>query len=187
MKNFWLLILLVLINCKKQNVNENIKTELEKIPEIKYGKNFFDYDQIDYYQIDFKENQITELDSNKEKSKIDMLKYKLIIDETPTNINDLEFLNYMNKIGYSKKEIDTSKFKQMDKVFIEKTESTGYTAACIPVFRDILIFKKRRKVVGIVKICFECHQYRIIGTNANIDNFGSDSDYDQLGRILEQN
>ncbi|WP_449401287.1 hypothetical protein [Chryseobacterium wanjuense] len=151
---------------------------------MKYGKKFFEYDQIDYYQIDFHEDQITELDNNQKNSKAGKLKYELIVDETPKDINDLEFLNYMSKIGYLKKKIDKLKFKEIDKIFVEKTASNSYTAACIPVFRDILVFKKHGKVIGVVKICFACHQYRVVGTNANTDNFGSDKDYDQLGKIL---
>ncbi len=185
MKTFLFIISFVLISCKeKTEVHTNSEVSIKKT-EVKYGKKFFEYDQIDYYQIDFQEDQIPELDNNQKKSKAGKLGYGLIVDETPKNINDLEFLNYMNKIGYLKKKIDKSKFKEIDKIFGEKTVSDSYTAACIPVFRDILVFKKHGKVIGVVKICFACHQYHIVGTNANTDNFGSDTDYDQLGKILD--
>lgn len=60
-------------------------------------------------------------------------------------------------------------------------------AACIPVFRDILIFRKNKKNSGMMKICFGCHQYRILGTNAKTENFGTDNDYSQLWKILNEN
>jgi hypothetical protein len=189
MKNsFFLIILFLLIHCKekKQNINTNSRTgTITKVAEIKYGEKFFDYDQIDYYQIETRDDEIKELDENQNKSKVDKLRYGVILDETPENIKDLDFLNYMDKIGYSKKEINDSKFKEIDKIFIEKTVSEGETAACIPVFRDVLVFKKEGKIKGITKICFNCHQYRIIGTNANTENFGSNNDYYQLGSILD--
>lgn len=90
----------------------------------------------------------------------------------------------MKKIGFQKKEINKSKFTQMNKIFVEKTFNDGINYACIPFFRDILIFKKQGKVIGIAKICFDCHQFRIIGPEANTDNFGMDDDYEKLGNIL---
>jgi len=152
---------------------------------IQYGKKFFDYNEIDYYQIETKEDEITELDQNQDKSKIDKLKYNLVIGEAPESINDLDFLNYIDKVGYLKKKINPSKFENINKIFVEKPEEEMVVAACIPVFRDILVFKKNGKVTGIAKICFDCHQYRLIGTNANTENFGSDNDYSQLGSILD--
>lgn len=154
--------------------------------EIKYGKKFFDYNEIDYYQIETKEDEITELDQNQGKSKIDKLKYDLVIGETPESINDLDFLNYMDKVGYLKKKINPSNFENINKIFVEKPEEEMVVAACVPVFRDILVFKKNGKITGIAKICFSCHQYRMIGTNANTENFGSNNDYSQLGNILDK-
>ncbi|KMQ62072.1 hypothetical protein ACM40_07100 [Chryseobacterium sp. BLS98] len=187
MKKLFPIVLLLLINCKdqKQNITADPKIEQSVMSEIKYGENFFDYNEIDYYQIETKEGGITELDQNQGKSKIDKLKYDLVIGETPESINDLDFLNYMNKIGYLKKKINPSKFGNINKIFVEKPEEEMMVAACIPVFRDILVFKKSGKVTGIAKICFDCHQYRMIGTDANTENFGSDNDYSQLGNILD--
>lgn len=187
MKKLFPAILLLVIGCKdqKQNITVNPKIKPSVMSEIKYGKKFFDYNEIDYYHIETKENEIIELDQNQDKSKIDKLKYHLIYDTIPKNINDLDFLNYMDKIGYLKKKINPSKFESINKIFVEKPEEEIIIAACIPVFRDILVFKKNSKVTGIAKICFSCHQYRIIGTDANTENFGSNNDYSQLGNILD--
>lgn len=173
-------------SCQKENVEKTKNvTSVEKTPEIKYGKVFFDYDQIDYYYTNFEEDKIQELDENQKKSKVDKYKYTVAIEETPKTITDLDFLNYMEKIGYVKKKIDKSKFPQINKIFVEKTPSESYAAACIPVFRDILVFRKLGKVIGIAKICFNCHQYRIIGTDANKENFGTNNDYEKLKYILD--
>lgn len=174
----------------KQNTSQNSQMKetvsKEKNVKPKYGKKYFDYDQIDYYSADFEEDKIKELDDNQEKSKVDKYKYTVLIEDTPETMADLDFLHYMKEIGFTKKQIDRSKFKQINNIFVEKTPSEGYSAACVPVFRDILIFKKDKKVVGIAKICFGCHQYRIIiGTDANTENFGMDNDYENLGNILD--
>ncbi|MFP3592845.1 hypothetical protein [Chryseobacterium sp. SIMBA_038] len=179
----FIVLFFLFCGCKKENISgANSKEVIPK--EVKYGKTFFDYDQIDYYSINLGEGKIKELYENQDKSKVDKYKYTVTIDETPETITDLDFLNYMEMIGYVKKKIDKSKFPQINKIFVEKTASDGYAAACIPVFRDILIFKKQEKVIGIAKICFSCHQYRIIGTHANKENFGTNNDYEKLEFIL---
>ncbi len=51
----------------------------------------------------------------------------------------------MDKIGYIKKEIPKIEFYEIDKIFTEKTAEESYTSACIPIYRDILIFKNDKK------------------------------------------
>lgn len=90
----------------------------------------------------------------------------------------------MTLVIYFKKKINSTKFEALNKIFIEKPYEEGSARACIPVFRDILIFKKNDKITGMMKICFNCHQYRILGTKANTDNFGSYGDYLLLWDII---
>ena len=92
----------------------------------------------------------------------------------------------MEKINFQKSEIDKSKFGEINKIFVEKTVNQIADYACIAVYRDILIFKKQNKTVGIAKICFECFKKQIIGTNANTENFGQDGDYEKLEKILKK-
>lgn len=122
MKNLYLLILIVLISCNdsKHNVNAASKPDKSnKMSETYYGKKFFDYDEIDYYLIDIPENSESDLYENMNKSKTDKLKYEVIVNETPNNINNQDFLNYMEDFGYSKKTINPLKFERLNKIFIE--------------------------------------------------------------------
>lgn len=188
------LILILLVACtdKKQSNNlsdteTNQKTNINnEIPKIKYGNIFFQYDAIDYYHIEKEEESVKDLFENHNKSKIDKLKFEVIVNETPDSLQDQEFLNHMDEIGYSKKKINSTKFEALNKIFIEKPYEEGSARACIPVFRDILIFKKNDKITGMMKICFDCHQYRILGTKANTDNFGSYGDYLLLWDIISK-
>lgn len=115
------------------------------------------------------------------------MKYGVVIDEIPKDIHDQEFLKDMSRMGYEKKEIDSSNFKYFNKIFVEKPENLMTFAKCIPIYRDILIFKKNKKITRMVKICFSCHQYRIFGAKGNTQNFGSDEDYKKLWSILNKN
>ncbi len=147
---------------------------------------FFDYDEVDYYSIDITENDAMKLDSLSKFSKTNQLKYDLISNDFPDKLYQIDFEKKIEKVGYKMKSIGKNDFKSLNKIFIEKTYQDGITFACIPVYRDILIFKKNKKIIGFTKICFDCHQYVILGSSANTDNFGYDSDYENLGKILDK-
>ena len=179
--------LFIFYGCHKNQVQDETGKEISEKKKIepKYGKIFFDYDQIDYYSIDIEEDKIKELDDNRNHSKADQYKYDVLIDETPTTLQDLDFLNYLTTIGFSKKEIPSAEFDRINTIFVEKNVTDGYIMGCIPFFRDILVFKKKNTIIGIAKICFTCHQYRIIGTKADTKNFGMGDDYEKLRAILD--
>ncbi len=187
---FWILVpisfFIVTIGCKSEiknsnNIKENI---VQKNKQTEKGNVFFDFDEIDYYNIDFEEGRAIELIRNREKSNIDKLKYEIILDETPENIKDTDFLKHIKEFGFIHTKIQSDKFKSINTIFIEKNISDNYALACAPVYRDILIFKKKGEIIGIAKICFSCQQNIIIGTNANTANFGHNGDYGRLRRIL---
>jgi hypothetical protein len=103
MKNFLqIIILFLLFNCKEKNIEKNTNSQViaNKVSKIQYGKKFFEYDQIDYYQIETREEQIRELYENQDKSKIDKYRYTVIVQDTPENLKDLGFLKYMKQIGF---------------------------------------------------------------------------------------
>ncbi len=68
---------------------------------------------------------------------------------------------------------------------MDKPVSEILEGFCLPVFRDILIFKKRHKVIGIVKICFGCEKAVIVGSQANTIGFGQDGDFQKLKKLLD--
>ncbi len=149
-------------------------------------KNSLKYDQIYFYHSDFDEHNIVELDKNKDKSKIDRLRFDVVISsDFPKNLSQTDFLKSMEKIGYIKKEISKDIFPEIDKIFIEKTVEESSAYACIAIYNDILVFKNQRKIIGIAKICFGCKQHQIIGTNLNTDNFGQNGDYEKLKALLK--
>jgi len=186
-----LAILSFFLGCKKpehSSINRqqsNTFVEQKFIP--KYGKLYFDYDEIDHYHINMEENSIMTLDTIPNRSKKDQLKLDILINKTPKDINDTEFIKSLDKLGFKKSVIKAQNFKKINEIFIEKTVSEILEYACVPVYRDILVFKKGEKIIGMAKICFDCHQKHIVGTNANTENFGQDGDYPKLLQILNTN
>lgn len=182
----FLFIFFIFFSCKQKQV--------EKIPEtnnpiqytkVEYGKKFFDFDEVDYYSTQITEDDAMKLLDN-QTSKIDEQKYNVIMnDEYPKSLNEMEFIKNLNKIGFKKTKIETEKFSDLNQIFVEKSEQDGIVFSCIPVFRDLLVFKKKNKITGFAKICFDCNFFHIIGTNADLKNFGQGDDYEKLGKILD--
>lgn len=186
MKYFSILIFFAITFSGCNNKSETANNVAENHRDQKFENKFFDYDEIDYYSNDLDEEKIGELYDNQLKSKIDSIKMGVILGNIPNNITDLSFIEKLDKLGYKKSNVDKSKFKDIDKIFVEKTEQENVARACINVYRDILIFKKNSNVVGTAKICFGCYANQINGTNSNTENFGQNGDYEKLATILRK-
>lgn len=179
-----IIVLLLMLSCNSSvHPKADANSQSDK-QDIILGKKFFDYDAIDYYFNDFEEAEIDMVYENRAKSLIDSFKNGIVLEDIPNSINDLEFIKYLPKIGYTKKSIDSSMFDAINQIFVEKFNTYNVATACIYIYRDILIFKKKDKVIGTAKVCFSCMANQIKGSAAMIDNFGQEGDYERLGKLL---
>lgn len=181
--------ILVFISCKQSENNKSeIKLEAPKnginqfVP--KYGNPFFVFDEIEFYHTEIDEDKAMALFDTQNTSQIDKLKFDIIVGNQPENLKDLKFIQTLPEIGFKKSNIAQSKLKEIHKIFTEKTASENYAASCVPVYRDILVFKKDKNTVGFCKICFDCGLFKMIGTSANTENFGQDGDFEKLSKLL---
>ena len=147
------------------------------------GEVFFDYDEIIHYKTYTDEKDLFE---NKNKTELDSLKERVIMWGVPKSIRDTFFLSQLENIGYNKTIVPKAKFEEIDQIFREKQARNGTSFACIHYYRDILIFKKKSKTIGMAKICFSCMDNQIFGTTKNTKDFGQDGDYGRLKEILEK-
>ena len=186
MKKILLLISIILISCNSK-ITEKVGPRGEVItynePRIT-GERYFDYDEIVHYKNDFEEDKIGDLYDNQKKTEIDAFRFGVILDNVPKTINDKDFLEKLESIGYNKTNVDSKKFKKIDEIFTEKKHDEVIESACVYVYRDILIFKKKSKIVGIAKICFGCGDSIILGTKSNTTEFGQSGDYWKLEKLL---
>ncbi|MCF6142532.1 hypothetical protein L1S34_14665 [Flavobacterium sp. K77] len=191
MKNLIFLLAILLFSCnfKKETKAENVETQnvesVIKEPKIT-GEKYFEYDEIEYYQNEIEEDQIEELYDNQKKSVKDSLKMGVILGEIPKSITDTNFIDNLKSFGYTKSKIEPKKFDKIDEIFTEKKHSESYATACIYIYRDILIFKRKSKIIGIAKICFGCDANVIVGTKSNTEEFGMSGDYQKLRKILTE-
>ena len=189
MKNILFLLFIVLFSCnsktekKTENIEKHITENILKEPKITGGK-YFEYDEIEYYKSEIEEDQIGELYDNQKKSLKDSLKMGIILGEIPKSILDTNFIDDLKSFGYSKSNIKPKKIDKINEIFTEKKHSEMYETACLYIYRDILIFKKKSKIIGIAKMCFGCDASVIVGTKSNTDEFGMSGDYEKLKEIL---
>ena len=127
--------------------------------------------------------------------------YKLKFEE---NLKKAKSLKYQTVHGYSKSESlyndfekDLIKFgyvrtenKNNQQVF-EKIKSlkegkNNYETACLPAYRDILIYKNQNgKILKIIKVCTSCYSNQIVTLESESELLMNFSDYDALQELLK--
>ncbi|PWB19019.1 hypothetical protein, partial [Flavobacterium sp. HTF] len=77
--------------------------------------------------------------------------------------------------------------QEIEDIFSEKDSLMNDGYACSAEYRDIFIFKKKEKTIGIAKICFECGRFQIIGSKLDTSGFGLWTELDRLRSIVRPN
>lgn len=147
---------------------------------------YFQYDTLVHYQSGISSEEISDLYSNAH-TKTDAIKHHVLTQYLPKNLKDTAFLGYMHDIGFKKPLVSPDKFPAIDSIFRVKKSDNLETILCENEFRNVLVFKKKEKIKGIAKICFECEKSHIVGTNKNSSRFGKeDNDFAKLRKILSE-
>ncbi|UOK41634.1 MULTISPECIES: hypothetical protein [Flavobacterium] len=179
-KFFFIPLLLLFFACSKKietsRSNEDSLTEVEE--PRRPGKAFFDFDKVEHYSNDISESDAENLSIKDKPSKKESILSQLLTED------DMEYTDELEKYNFKKSVINSSKLDSINKIFSENPCKTVYVTACIPVYRDIFIFKKNEKIVGKAKVCFGCRSYSIEGTKLNTENFGQCGDFERLGKLI---
>lgn len=153
-------------------------------PALIKGASFFDFDEIDYYRPKKIRRDVSVLGAKEDKTPDDLLKIKILISKYPESISNDYFLKDFSKLGLKKYVIKKSHLSKIDGVFSVKENGFFTVSGCIAIYNDILVFKKKGKVTGLVKICFDCNQFVFRGSNEDVSSFGDNNDLSILKSIL---
>lgn len=149
---------------------------------------YFDFDEVVYYSIEIDEDVVFSsmigYEEEKYKTERDSIVTEIIIEDGPYGLTDASFENNMKEIGFKSKSLSDSKLAEFKEIFREKL-SIPYDVSCMPVYRDIYVFKKNGKISGIAKLCYDCEMSHFIGTNANTGNFGADGEFGKLNELVK--
>lgn len=176
----YILLIITLIGCKS-DVNKH-----NSIDDSSLNK-YFEFDEISHYRNEMPKSDIGNFLNNRSKSKIDSIKYDILFGDIPISLNDSTFTLKLKSLNAKENKIQRKYYKAIERIFSFKKHEETYGYGCIYVYRDILVFKKRKKITGVAKICFECLGSKIIGSKMNTSEFGMSGDYKRLEYILQEN
>ena len=175
MKQILVIVLIALISCdKKSSENKNL------------NKKYFEFDKIEHYHTNLSIDSIVKSRSFP-KTKKDFALLQIVDGNVPVNLNDTLFISNMKILQFEKQEINRKLHSKISNIFTERKSQSLVAldaASCITNFRDILIFRKSNKIIGVVKLCFTCDQYSIIGSKTNTTSFGERDEFKNLKEIL---
>lgn len=121
---------------------------------------FSNFDSIEYYSAD--KNYYSKF-HNRLNEKSDTNYIKIIEGDFPQKLEDSLFYSELNSTKFIANKVSKSDINSFKELFNVETFTKTYTTACSPDYRNILILKKSNKVVGVLKICFGCEMYYLIG------------------------
>ena len=151
-----------------------------------WKKCYFDFDAVTHYRIAVTESEISEVrDKNGQMPDSEQLWLDVIDLDLPQDISDSLFVYELEEIGFEKSIVPDEKHEDIKDLFREKGFDYGQEYwMCIAIYRDILVFRDNNAITGIAKICFECDQSQIVGTDLRTDNFGAFNSFQKLYKIL---
>lgn len=176
---------------------KRIDKVVEETAKPALGNYFFDFDEVNYYKIKIEDDPIYDA-ADRHRKRImsktktsataatdkDSLINGIILDYLPETVNDASFEKNLIEIGYTSKKLSKERFKELKEVFREKGINEG-DVACIAIYRDIYVFKKKGKVSGVAKLCYDCEMSHFIGTSADTGNFGADGEFEKLKELVK--
>jgi hypothetical protein len=172
MNRLFFFLLLILLSCKSNTESKN------------KGERYFSYDEIVHYKNNFDKMKLNEVIKNKSYSEIDSLRNGVLLEYIPKAINDTSFVQKLESLGYKKTIIEKDKFEELNEIFsIKKVDVIE--SSCVYIYRDILIFKKKSKIVGIAKICFGCDDSQIFGAKKKDEIIRQYIDFEKIEKILK--
>lgn len=175
MKYCSFIVLILLLNCNTKKVVDNSKQNTV----IKLGDEVIHFDIIDYYRIkksyaDVDERNFSEKDEMKE----------VIFGNIPFKNTDTLFVNKLDDKYFQKVKMDSFDYYKIAEIY--ECGSAKFDVACKQTYRDILIFKKNNKNVGISNICFSCGWETTFFNEHFYSNLISLYDFNELENTLKR-
>lgn len=174
-----LVYLIVSFGCNSINSPKSAGDEIENP-----CKPYFLFDEVEHYYLDMEEDSIWEIEEKTEKTDKEIKQLELLIQYTPDKLADTAYLYELEKIDFVKADIGSNKFEKLRSIFCERKHKESIAMPCTAIYRDILVFKKDNRMIGIAKLCFDCDRYVISGTSLNTSDFGQSGDFQKLYDIL---
>jgi len=182
-KFIFIITAIVLLSCnnsKRADINKEKVVKKELRP-------FFDADKIDHYYLDISDDNFFKLIRKENKTEKEKELINIYIYTFPDNIPKVDFEKTLLNHNYKKSNLSSKDEKNIENIFSEKDSLKNDACACIAEYKDVFIFKKNEKTVGIAKICFKNARFQIIGSKINTEGFGLINELERLESIVSPN
>lgn len=123
----------------------------------------FQFDSVSHYTL----KGVAEVEDEKQHSS-----EGLAYDDNLPNASVEEIEQDIDPIKWDVKLIPYGRLKDISSVYANKFYLDFTEHRCLPIYRDILVFKFKNKITGISKICFDCDIAITVnnnGVNINVD------------------
>jgi len=151
---------------------------------------YFDFNHIEYYSVDITpsklralENKGLFLEDSLKKSKEEIELLDIISGERLGTLEDTIFIDRLPQLGFLRINLTYVQLEKLSPVFCVKPTETFSISECIPVYRDIFVFRLDQEITGIIKLCFECEQSMFTPTDYDTMFFG-ENEFEELKEIL---
>jgi hypothetical protein len=180
---FAILIFLTLTYCKDRP-KEDAASNSDCQP-------YFQFDHLTHYRISISDDSVGILQGQDKRDEKEEKLFEVLTDRvfdekySMTSLADTIKLMNLEDLGFLRKEIPKDKILKIDQLFCERAYDEIDHNMCLPVYRDIIFFKKEERTVGFARICFDCGMSNIVGSDQNTYTFGQAGEYETLSLLLK--
>lgn len=175
MKNLFYLLFFAGFGIKAQEVS------FKKNGEIILRKDTVRFDEIIHYKMN-KSFSGDNLRFKKHLSARKKIIYGIVKADVPRTVSDTLFVKDLEKLNFHKERLEIAQYPKIAEIY--SRGSGNYETACVKTFRDILVFKKNNKIVGISKICFDCGWESTFFNEKRFNNLIDITYFEELENLL---
>lgn len=142
-------------------------------------KPYFEFDEVIHYQSNIHDFEVIGRKNND-------LNY-LLFGRGFESLQDSIYLEKVDSL-FHKKIFSKENHVIIDKIFCNQVihEDELYFSECIAIYRDVFVFRKKNKITGIVKVCFDCDQFTSVGSKQETKNFGLNHEFSNLTKLIKK-
>jgi hypothetical protein len=129
---------------------------------------YFEYDQIEHHWIEEMTSHYFTAREKSNKTPLEQRYFDIVWSHKATLPEDSTMFTNLAELGFQQASVALEKFQPINDFFCGRTPNESMVSPvkmCIPSYRDILVFRRYGKMVGVARICFECDQYAVSGQN----------------------
>ena len=137
----------------------------------------------DAYRLYFNDNENTV----KQDARFNRSALAIALDNFMSKLSERNKISELVESGFIENEISKNKLGTLDSAFCHINIEPTEIPACEPVYRDLIVLEKDQKIIGWVKICFDCGMSEITGSGFRYDGLYYNLNLRAISDAIETN